>query len=83
MSIIFAGMEDRAPAMLPASDTRPGLSPIGAIVGVVVASITAGAEALLSALEALRATGHSAALIHNRWTTHGTWEVRAVKIREY
>ncbi len=42
----------------------------------------AGAEPLLHALEALQASGYSAALVHNRWTTHGTSEVRTSRIRE-
>jgi Zn-dependent protease with chaperone function len=42
----------------------------------------AGAEPLLSALEALSFNGPTAAAIHNRWTTHGTWEARAARIRD-
>jgi Zn-dependent protease with chaperone function len=41
-----------------------------------------GASAMLGALEALGAKGPSAAHIHNRWTTHGTWERRSARIRE-
>lgn len=45
-------------------------------VGVV------GPPAFLSALETLGASGPSAAVVHTRWTTHGTWERRAARIRE-
>jgi Zn-dependent protease with chaperone function len=41
----------------------------------------AGADALLGALEAIQRTGPAPAIMANRWTTHGTWEVRAARIR--
>ena len=41
-----------------------------------------GAPAMLGALEALDGQGPPAALVHNRWTTHGTWERRSARIRE-
>lgn len=40
-----------------------------------------GAAPLLSALEALAGTGHREQSMHNRWTTHGTWERRRARIR--
>jgi hypothetical protein len=42
----------------------------------------AGAPALLGALEAMGACGPAGAVVHNRWTTHGTWEERSAWIRE-
>jgi Zn-dependent protease with chaperone function len=44
---------------------------------------TAGGQALIDALDVLGASGPGAALVHNRWTTHSTWERRAAKIREW
>jgi Zn-dependent protease with chaperone function len=41
----------------------------------------AGADALLGALEAIQRAGTAAPIMANRWTTHGTWEVRAARIR--
>jgi Zn-dependent protease with chaperone function len=43
---------------------------------------TAGGPALLEALGVLGASGPGEALVHNRWTTHGTWERRSGRIRE-
>ncbi len=42
----------------------------------------AGAGALLTGLEVIQARGPTAAVVHNRWTTHSTWDVRAARIRE-
>jgi Zn-dependent protease with chaperone function len=42
----------------------------------------AGGAALLEALTGLGGCGPSAAHVHNRWTTHGTWERRASAIRK-
>ena len=42
----------------------------------------AGASALLTALETLRPSGQLPGMVHNRWTTHSTWELRAARIRE-
>ena len=47
------------------------------------AVVVAGAPALLEALGVLGGSGPSEALVHNRWTTHGTWERRARRIREW
>lgn len=41
----------------------------------------AGADALLGALESLRARGVVGPRMHNRWTTHSTWERRVARIR--
>jgi Zn-dependent protease with chaperone function len=41
----------------------------------------AGAPALLAALGVLDALGPGDALVHNRWTTHSTWERRTRRIR--
>jgi Zn-dependent protease with chaperone function len=41
-----------------------------------------GAAAMLGALEALGGKGPAAAHVHNRWTTHGTWERRSARIRD-
>jgi Zn-dependent protease with chaperone function len=41
----------------------------------------AGSDALLGALAALGA-GATPAHVHNRWTTHGTWEQRVAGIRD-
>jgi Zn-dependent protease with chaperone function len=42
-----------------------------------------GTRAMLGALAALRGPNASEPLIHNRWTTHGTWERRVARIRKY
>ena len=42
-----------------------------------------GAPAMLGALEALRGSHAIEPRIHNRWTTHGTWETRVARIRTY
>jgi Zn-dependent protease with chaperone function len=44
---------------------------------------TAGGQALIEALGVLGASGPGEALVHNRWTTHSTWERRAGRIREW
>ena len=44
---------------------------------------TAGGQALIDALGVLAASGPGEALVHNRWTTHSTWERRAARIREW
>jgi Zn-dependent protease with chaperone function len=41
-----------------------------------------GATALLGALEGLRGPNAIEPPIHNRWTTHGTWQQRSARIRE-
>jgi Zn-dependent protease with chaperone function len=41
----------------------------------------AGPDATLGALEAITDVRLHAALLHNRWTTHGTWERRTGRIR--
>lgn len=41
----------------------------------------AGADALIGGLEALQGLGPPPPLMHNRWTTHSTWDVRAARIR--
>jgi Zn-dependent protease with chaperone function len=45
------------------------------------AAAVAGADAVTSALEALNLTGPTAAMTHNRWTSHGTWDLRAARLR--
>jgi len=47
------------------------------------AVVVAGAPALLDALGVLGGSGPPEALVHNRWTTHSTWERRARRIREW
>ena len=42
-----------------------------------------GAPAMLGALEALRGPNAIDMNLHNRWTTHGTWERRSARIRAY
>ncbi|MGH2436178.1 MAG: hypothetical protein ACRDFA_04200 [bacterium] len=42
----------------------------------------AGAQALLGALESLRARALLGPLTHNRWTTHSVWERRVARIRQ-
>lgn len=44
---------------------------------------TAGGQALIDALNVLGASGPGGALVHNRWTTHSTWERRVGRIREW
>jgi Zn-dependent protease with chaperone function len=43
---------------------------------------TAGGQALLDALCVLGASGPGELLVHNRWTTHSTWERRVHRIRQ-
>lgn len=42
----------------------------------------AGADALLGSRESLSARGIPGPRMHNRWTTHSTWERRVARIRE-
>jgi STE24 endopeptidase len=46
------------------------------------AAQVAGAESLLGALESLNFTESRTVTVHNRWTTHGTWEVRSARLRQ-
>jgi Zn-dependent protease with chaperone function len=45
------------------------------------AADVAGAEALRSALAKLGFMGPRTAVVHHRWTTHGTWELRSNHLR--
>jgi hypothetical protein len=51
-------------------------------VAMRLAMKTAG-PAMRGALGALRASAALEPRIHNRWTTHATWEMRVARIRAY
>ena len=44
---------------------------------------TAGGQALIDALGVLGGSGPGGTLVHNRWTTHSTWERRTARIRAW